>query len=321
MKPFITAVIPTYNRCRLLKDAIESIQNQSVASADYEIIVVDNASTDDTKQVVEAANQSGKKKVEYLYESRQGLHWARHAAAKKAKGEILLYTDDDAVATSDWIKEMISPFEDPQVAVVGGPIHVRWLTLPDQLVSTLKIFGHLDLGSEPLFFKWPNSPHGGNYAVRKEALFKAGGFDPDTSYEDKLVGDGENGLSRKIYQMKLKIAYSPKALIYHVQDGASMNDSRICHKYAQQGRFEAYQNYKLKRYGKGELLLKLMTKMDEALSLKLKNVLKRLRFCETDRLTEFRSAFLFAEAFYYLRMLYSKKFREIVLRDDWIHGL
>jgi glucosyl-dolichyl phosphate glucuronosyltransferase len=92
----ISVIIPTLNRCSYLERALASAREQTFPSSEYEIIVVDNGSTDGTRDLVERLNQDGGKRLCYVYEGQLGLHHARHAGARAAKSWILIFTDDDA---------------------------------------------------------------------------------------------------------------------------------------------------------------------------------------------------------------------------------
>jgi glycosyltransferase involved in cell wall biosynthesis len=92
----ISVIIPTLNRCSSLERALASAREQTFPSSEYEVIVVDNGSTDGTRDLVERLNQDGGKRLCYVYEGQLGLQQARHAGARAAKGSILIFTDDDA---------------------------------------------------------------------------------------------------------------------------------------------------------------------------------------------------------------------------------
>ena len=314
----ISVIIPTLNRCQILAEALASVRTQSLPAHAYELIVVDNGSTDKTAQLVQELNRDGGKPIRYVYESRPGLHWARHAGAKAAQGEILAYTDDDAVVTQNWLLALKSAYENSLVVAAGGPIHVRWRRQPPAWVPPLGTFGHLDYGSDYKELSWPKIICGGNFSVRKRALFEVGGFNPDTSVEDRLVGDGEVGLCRKLYSAGWKIAYVPDALVYHVQDGATVTLAKMRHRYAQQARFAAYTEYKSFRPSSLRLLLRVARMLQQAADKKLRGFKhwpsKEFAYYQH----EVKAAASLASALYYLRLFFSKRFREIVLREDWI---
>ncbi len=106
-KPQIAAIICTHNRDHYLGDAIDSLLAQE--GVNYEILVVDNGSTDDTKQVVESRLSSPH--VNYVYEPILGLSVARNRGAKETTSPILAYLDDDAIASPQWLRVLVDAYE------------------------------------------------------------------------------------------------------------------------------------------------------------------------------------------------------------------
>lgn len=316
-----SVIIPTLNRCDMLTDALASVCAQSFPSDEYEIIVVDNGSTDGTSELIKRLNQKGSKPIRYVYEAQPGYHYACHAGARAARGELLAYTDDDAVITRGWLAALASAYDRPQVGAAGGPIHVRWRSQPPDWVLPLGTFGHLDYGPDYQELYWPQTIYGGSFSVRKQALFEVGGFNPGTSVEDRLVGDGETGLCRKLYSAGWKIVYVPDALIYHVQDGATITLSKVRHRYAQQARFRAYADYKAQRQSTVRLLRRAGRMLLQAVDRKLRALkhwpAKDLAYYQH----EVNAAAALASAAYYLRLAFSEHFRQIVLREDWINDI
>ena len=317
----ISVIIPTLNRCELLRDAIASAREQTFPAAQYEIIVVDNGSTDGTRELVECLNQDGDKPIRYVYESRPGLHWARHAGARAAQGEILAYTDDDGAPTPGWVAALAQAFAETDCAAAGGPVHVRWLSEPPWWATQLYSFAYLDYGSERLDLTWPRTIYGPNFAVRKSALFEVGGFNPDTSVLDRLVGDGETGLCRKIYAVGGKIIYEPGALVYHQQEGAFLTLPNMRHRLAQRARFLAYADYKAQHPSTVQLLRRVASKLRQAADRKLWALRHWLAKDLAYYQHEVNTAAALASAEYYLRLAFSDHFRQMVLREDWINDV
>ncbi len=128
----VSAIVPTYNRAKYLKDTLDSLQKQSLPKEQYEIIVVDQNSPDDTRQVAEKAG------VIYVNEPNLGLHYARHAGTRIARGEILAFTDDDAICHPDWLSEILRPYSDLSVGCVGGKILPKWEAEPPNWLKQYK---------------------------------------------------------------------------------------------------------------------------------------------------------------------------------------
>ena len=316
---YYSVIIPTLNRCDMLARAIGTLRNQTFPADQYEIIVVDNGSTDNTRGLVERLNQSGAKQIRYLYEPKQGLHWARHTGAREANGEVLAYTDDDAEAIPEWLDRIAPVYHDPRVAAAGGPINVKWLSPPPEWVLPLDCFGYLDLGSTLKELSWPEYIFGGNFTVRKHLLYKVGGFNPDTAVEDRLVGDGELGLCKKVWKAGYKIVYVPDALVYHVQKGDRVTLQSIKHRFAQQGKCNAYAEYKQNQYS----FLGLFFRASLMLALACMTLLQAV-ICSHSKPPEYfrhivRYEARIAGAYYYLKILFNPRFRKVIIRDDWIN--
>src|SRR3989344_8376979 len=112
MKDTVSVIIPTYNRSKTLKNTIKSLVSQSFDKEKYEILVVDNDSNDDTKEVVEKIikETDGNPLIKYIFEGNAGVHFARNRGAKEAKNEILYFTDDDMEADRNVLEELIKVF-------------------------------------------------------------------------------------------------------------------------------------------------------------------------------------------------------------------
>lgn len=131
MTPALSVVICTYNRSRLLADALESLTRQTVDPEALEVVVVDNNSTDDTPEVV-ARSEGRFRHFQYLREERQGLSHARNRGWQDCRGDYVAFLDDDACAEPDWCRRILTAFEsvNPAPASVGGVILPRYETAP-----------------------------------------------------------------------------------------------------------------------------------------------------------------------------------------------
>lgn len=221
----ISVIIPTRNRANYLSVVLESILKQDLPINTFEVIVVDNGSTDNTKQVCESFS-SALSNLKYVFVPQPGLHIGRHAGFEAAKSDLLVYADDDIRASSSWLSSIFESFNDPHVHLVGG----RYL--PDYEVDPpewLKAFWRkhefgricgclslLDFGEQVLEID-PRFVWGLSFAIRKESLLKFGGFHPDSFPWElrRYRGDGETSISLKMKDAGLKAIYNPGALVYH----------------------------------------------------------------------------------------------------------
>jgi glycosyltransferase involved in cell wall biosynthesis len=226
----ISVIVPTYNRAKILSMAVESLIKQDFNKLNYEIVIVDNNSTDNTKEVAEKYQKENPDTViRYVFEPSQGLVFARHAGVRESKYDVLSFTDDDGILSPKWLNEIARLFEmNREVVAVAGKILIKWDETPPQwVISYERLLGKLDYGDKIRIEKGLNI-NGGNFSIRKEVLLQLGGFNPDQIGE-WLIGDGEVGLCRKIHNAGYLIGWAPEALMEHyqiVKKNATVDDIR-----------------------------------------------------------------------------------------------
>ena len=122
----ISAIVCTYNRSTYLRKALGSLVDQSLSKDQYEVIVIDNGSQDDTRQVIDEF--SWMPNLKYVYEPNLGLSQARNTGWRNAHGGYVAYLDDDAIACPRWLEKILEVFENvkPRPGCVGGKIEPRW---------------------------------------------------------------------------------------------------------------------------------------------------------------------------------------------------
>ncbi|MEL7034317.1 MAG: glycosyltransferase family 2 protein [Cyanobacteria bacterium J06592_8] len=216
--PQISAIICTHNRDNYLGAAIDSLLQQDFE--DYEVIVVDNASSDSTREVTEA--RLPHPKLTYVYEGVTGLSVARNRGAKEAKSPILAYLDDDAVATPQWLGVLYQAYqENEKLAIAGGKVTLIWpegIEPPSWLSDTLAgNLGAYDLGGEIVTITNPGlTPRGLNYSLRRSFLDQIGGFDPNLGRVGKnLLSNEELQMTELALEKGWQVAYLPEALVAH----------------------------------------------------------------------------------------------------------
>lgn len=223
----ITVLVPTFNRARHLASMLASLSWQILSSDKFEILVIDNGSTDETSSVVRAYS-SIVRNIKYLVEHEPGLHAGRHAGLREAKGEILVFADDDIEAMPTWLLAIEESFALPDTAMVGGnnlPIFIGappiWLyemwnkenPVGSHCLTSLSIQEHPQGKRE---FN-PYMVWGCNFAIRRDVLIAAGGFHPDGMPQEliRFRGDGETHVSKYIADNNLKCIFDSRASVYH----------------------------------------------------------------------------------------------------------
>jgi GT2 family glycosyltransferase len=215
----IAVIIPTYNHPAQLIRAVTSLQEQVIS--DIQVIVVDNSDNDILRSKIETFNRSAKFKVAYLQEPRLGLHYARHAGARYATAGLLVFSDDDATFDPGWLNAYVKAFgEHPEMVAAGGPVRPIWETPPPgwliEFIGNAKTFPILSLMEPYQKFRLDAKGffYGVNMAIRRDTLFKMGGFNPEL-IGSKTVGDGEYGLNCRLREKDYMIGYVPNAIAYH----------------------------------------------------------------------------------------------------------
>jgi glycosyltransferase involved in cell wall biosynthesis len=241
----ITVILCTYNRCRKLPKAMESVlATESSALFDWELLVVDNNSKDETRQVVEEFARRSDGRVRYVFEPRQGKSFALNRGIQEASGEIIAFVDDDVLVEQTWLRSLIAPLESDDACVgTGGRILPLWdapmpAWLPPEggpimapLVSFDPNQGEGSLLVEP--------PFGTNMAFRREMFAKHGGFrtdlgprpgseirSEDTEFGQRLLDTGE------------AIRYVPSAIVYHPVSPERLTKKYFLHWFFDKGRAE-----------------------------------------------------------------------------------
>jgi glycosyltransferase involved in cell wall biosynthesis len=132
----ISAVITTYNRSEMLAKALEAVLSQESGGVSYEVVVVDNNSTDNTRETVEGFIAKGHDNLRYVFEPKQGIAHGRNAGVAAAQGDIIAFTDDDVVVTGNWIATIKRALdENPDVDFIGGKILPEWLEPPPKWLT------------------------------------------------------------------------------------------------------------------------------------------------------------------------------------------
>lgn len=212
----VSVVICTLNRSHLLRKCLESLVNQNVVGKLYEMIIVDNGSSDDTGAVVkEVTNQH--EHFHYVLEERLGLSHARNRGWKEASGQYVAYIDDDAVACPDWISEIIDFIRrHPDVGIFGGPYDAFFISSRPAWFPPE--YGVLYLGEqERCINKGSEWIAGSNMVIKKELFYQYGGFDEKLGMiGSKAVYGEEVNLFLFMYDKGIQIFYVPSIRVAHL---------------------------------------------------------------------------------------------------------
>lgn len=211
-----SVIIPTYNRADIIIRSLETWTRQGLPDKDYEVIVVDNNSTDTTEDILQKFI-SGYPNFKYLKELNQGSTNARHAGAKLAQSNILIFADDDGLFNENCILEILKVYQsNPVIAAVAGKIDILWdKTPPEWILPYEFMLGKLRYGNE-VIIGHDLYLNGGLFSIRKEIFDELEGFNPDL-IGNYLVGDGDTGLVLKLHKENKLIGWTPFAQMQHLQ--------------------------------------------------------------------------------------------------------
>ena len=230
----VTVILCTYNRCRSLAKAIESAAALNVSeSVEWEVLVVDNNSRDQTCEVVRDFCNRYPGRFRYLFEPQPGKSYALNSGIREARGTVLAFIDDDVTVEPSWLTNLTATLYNGEWAGAGGRIlpekdfsPPHWLSLTGPrgryALAPLALF---DLGENPSQLAEP--PFGTNMAFRREMFEKHGVFrtdlgprpgseirNEDTEFGARLLAEGE------------RIRYEPSAVVYH-----AVSEERVQKKY------------------------------------------------------------------------------------------
>lgn len=213
-------VIATFNRAADLRDTLASLA-QLTPDGPWEVIVVDNNSTDGTRQVVEEAARSFPVELRYLVERAQGRSPALNTGIRAARGSIIATTDDDVRVAADWLDRADEGLRRLACDYVGGRVLPIWRAprpawLPDHGGRQWAVIALLDYGPVPLEFG-SRVPLGVNMAFSRTAFARAGLFDPDTGRRaGTLLGQEVREWCIRARQAGLRGFYVPEMSLRHV---------------------------------------------------------------------------------------------------------
>jgi glycosyltransferase involved in cell wall biosynthesis len=205
----------------MLRELLRALKKQTISQNDYELIVVDNASSSQTKAVVDNISEDFQN-LGYYYEPELGLSRARNLGIEKAKGEIIVFTDDDALPEPDWLEVIVQTFADfsPAPVCVGGKILPKWESPKPGWLPNNKKLQHLSLldwGDQPVWLRTP-SLFAGNLAVNRLAFSKIGKFEGSLGRKGEDLLSAEEALFLFLVLQEYgtqSLLYQPKAVVHH----------------------------------------------------------------------------------------------------------
>lgn len=238
----VTVVICTYNRADLLVGALRSVLEQSYPSDLYEVVVVDNASTDNTTDVVRLAIDSWpRNRIKLVHEPVAGIGHARNTGVSNASGELIAFTDDDAIVNPRWIENAIACIDqfDGALAGLAGQVVPRYAVkppawYPEDCEADFR-------GFEGRVLRPDEYPSGNNMFILREAILHAGGFPAMGMQEGTMAYGEETALFQTMRNQdaSIKFYYAPEVVVEHIIPPYKTTVSYILKRALMNGVYEA----------------------------------------------------------------------------------
>jgi len=222
----ISVIVCTYNRVRFIHECLEHLKDQTLENDDYEIIVINNNSNDNTAEVVEKfISETPQLDIKQVEELNQGLSFARNRGLQEAKYDIICYIDDDGYAKANYLEEIQKIFiKNKVIAGVGGKVIPQYEDAePDWYNPYLRMMvTSIDFGDKSFKCKGKKYPAGCSMIYRKQYLIKAKGFNNKLKWraDDKYIFHEVSKLTDEIY-------YMPQLEVKHCIDRARTTDENF----------------------------------------------------------------------------------------------
>lgn len=318
--PFVSVIIPTFNRSAMLRQTVDTILAQSYPADRRELIVVDNNSTDDTRAVIDALEERNQA-ITGMTERRRGAHFARNTGALASRGDILYFTDDDMLAAPDMLLRIIEGFVDgANVGSVTGRVLPKWETEPPLWIlehCKNSLLSLNDLGDNLIVADNDPGVFSCHQAILREAFMRAGGFNPDTN-AGEFTGDNETGLNIKVRKLGYRFAYVGSSVTHHMIPEARMTQRYLNSRFADQGFCDSYTEYQAVQMRKPRLAARVVAHGLVAGFTAVRALVRRIANDSRWRLDLARLFYYRNRARYDTRLIRHAEWRRFVLRSNWL---
>ncbi len=206
-KPYLSIVIPVYNRGKFIASLIESISRQSYPNEKFEVVIVDDGSTDDTKGGIERLQKLNSCNLRYFYQKNKGPAAARNLGLNNSKGEIVVFTDSDCLVSHNWLEEISKGYDNKRVAGVGGTVKAMPI---DSVISSY--CAYIRMNERPKMNKT-----GIVYLITANASFRKSYLDLIGGFDERYTfpGGEDPDLCYRLREKGYYFKYNSKAIVFN----------------------------------------------------------------------------------------------------------
>lgn len=254
--PRFSVIICTYNRRNAILATLACLRHQTLTYRDFEVIVVDNGSQDDTLRAVRAYVETqdqnhqrqaleGQWRVRCLSEPKSGLAYARNAGLLAATGEVVVFVDDDTLIDPRMLEQLWRAYEETGADAIGMRVIVHWdATCPHWMIAgLLDTLGHFSPSSRRLQLTFGDTFASCGFSVKREVLHAIDYFSPLLGTRSHLPASTEvEGLCQRLHQAGYALWYEPAALILHRATSARLHPAFFISRAYWQGRSDVMRN-------------------------------------------------------------------------------
>ena len=258
----VTVIVCTYNRAELLRDTLQSME--SLRTDDrftYDVLIVDNASTDDTQETIAEIVRTSKATMSAVYEAKPGVAAARNRGLAEAQGEWIAFCDDAQEADPAWLLELLQMAEEQDVRIVGGAVKLALPNgAPQPALAVRRNFGE-SIGVQPHRYSKRVSPGTGNLLIHRSVIDQVGAFD-----ENLRQAGEDTDLFRRIREAGIDAWYNPRAIVWHRIPGYRLTAEY--QRWSSQRTGWCFADRDCKENGKARLLLTALARIGQAVALR-----------------------------------------------------
>ncbi|MCI0651844.1 MAG: glycosyltransferase family 2 protein [Planctomycetes bacterium] len=254
--PLLSVIVCTFKRPEMLRGALASLQQATLSSPHFEIIVVDNNSEDATESVVAEAARAAAN-LRYVREREQGLSHARNRGYAEARAEYLVYIDDDARVHADYLSLIHETIRDFRPDIMGGPIYPFYTEpKPGWFKDEYEIRCH----ARATGWSASCSISGSSFVIRRTLLYELGLFDPELGMKGSSVRLGEERAVLNRYRerphFEQRVFYHLGAVVYHHVPLEKMTPHYLLKRYYKAGKAKAeIEGVNRRRWGPGARMM------------------------------------------------------------------